>query len=72
MDSNDTNTENEAPLLAQKDDGQLALIILIGAVTLVFSIGIYLWRSKRILSGPDNRYLKYTFILASYCCHDYT
>jgi hypothetical protein len=46
-------TLNEQPL--PKNDGALALSILIGAAVIVVVLVIYLWRSKKIFASADNR-----------------
>jgi hypothetical protein len=54
-------TLNEQPL--PKNDGALALSILIGAAVIVVVLVIYLWRSKKIFASADNRYLKQSVYL---------
>lgn len=59
MDSNDTNSEadNEVPEIdedaVRKDDGQMAIIILVCAVVLVVAIAVYLIKSRKVFGGTD-------------------
>ena len=48
------NTDG-AETIVKKDDGTLALVILVAALAIVVATGIYLWRSKKFYGSVDNR-----------------
>ena len=44
-----------APNVPKKDDGILAVVILISAIIVVVGVVVYLWRSKKLFPSTDNR-----------------
>jgi len=57
----------------KKDDGYLAAGILLSAVLVVISVGLYMWRRNKLalnVDGSDNRFV--TFLTPSSDWDEYT